>query len=103
MDIFEEIVELRRAGRRGALATIVNARGSIPSFASAKMLVRDDGTISGTIGASLRASERLISRATSVEPVNATPATRGSATRAAPVLPSPEDVAVARLATVDAR
>src|SRR5437762_3935589 len=50
MDIFEEIVELRRAGRRGALATIVNARGSIPSFESAKMLVRDDGSISGTIG-----------------------------------------------------
>lgn len=50
MDIFEEIVELRRAGRRGALATIVNVRGSIPSFASAKMLVRDDGSISGTIG-----------------------------------------------------
>src|SRR5205085_11671443 len=44
------IVELRRAGRRGALATIVNARGSIPSFESAKMLVRDDGTINGTIG-----------------------------------------------------
>jgi len=50
MDIFEEIVELRRAGRRGALATIVHARGSIPSFESAKMLVRDDGTILGTIG-----------------------------------------------------
>jgi len=50
MDIFEEIVELRRAGRRGALATIVNVRGSIPSFESAKMLVRDDGSISGTIG-----------------------------------------------------
>jgi xanthine dehydrogenase accessory factor len=50
MDIFEEIVDLRRAGRRGALATIVNARGSIPSFESAKMLVRDDGSISGTIG-----------------------------------------------------
>ena len=50
MDIFEEIVELRRAGRRGALATIVHARGSIPSFESAKMLVRDDGTIVGTIG-----------------------------------------------------
>ena len=50
MDIFEEIVELRRAGRRGALATIVNARGSIPSFESAKMLVRDDGSIVGTIG-----------------------------------------------------
>src|SRR5256714_12779611 len=50
MDIFEEIVELRRAGRRGALATIVHARGSIPSFESAKMLVRDDGSIIGTIG-----------------------------------------------------
>lgn len=50
MDIFEEIVDLRRAGRRGALATIVHARGSIPSFESAKMLVRDDGTIAGTIG-----------------------------------------------------
>jgi xanthine dehydrogenase accessory factor len=50
MDIFEEIVELRRAGRRAALATIVHARGSIPSFESAKMLVRDDGTIAGTIG-----------------------------------------------------
>jgi xanthine dehydrogenase accessory factor len=50
MDIFEEIVELRRAGRRGALATIVHARGSIPSFESAKMLVRDDGSIVGTIG-----------------------------------------------------
>ncbi|HET9742463.1 MAG TPA: XdhC/CoxI family protein [Terriglobales bacterium] len=50
MDIFEEIVDLRRAGRRAALATIVHARGSIPSFESAKMLVRDDGTIAGTIG-----------------------------------------------------
>ena len=50
MDIFEEIVELRRTGRRGALATIIHARGSIPSFESAKMLVRDDGSIAGTIG-----------------------------------------------------
>src|SRR5205814_9438307 len=50
MDIFEEIVELRRAGRHGALATIVSARGSIPSFETAKMLVRDDGSIVGTIG-----------------------------------------------------
>ena len=50
MDIYEEIVALQRQGRRGAVATIVNARGSIPSFKSAKMLVRDDGTIAGTIG-----------------------------------------------------
>ena len=50
MDIYEEIVRLRRAGRRGAVATIVNVRGSIPSFKTAKMLVRDDGSIAGTIG-----------------------------------------------------
>jgi xanthine dehydrogenase accessory factor len=50
MDIYEQIVELRRQGRRGAIATIVNVRGSIPSFKTAKMLVRDDGSIVGTIG-----------------------------------------------------
>ncbi|HKH99369.1 MAG TPA: XdhC/CoxI family protein [Candidatus Sulfotelmatobacter sp.] len=50
MDIYEQIVELRRQGRRGAVATIVNVRGSIPSFRTAKMLVRDDGSIAGTIG-----------------------------------------------------
>jgi xanthine dehydrogenase accessory factor len=50
MEIYEEIVKLQRESRRGAVATIVNVRGSIPSFKSAKMLVRDDGTIAGTIG-----------------------------------------------------
>jgi len=50
MDIYEEIVKLRQQGRRGAVATIVNVRGSIPSFKTAKMLVRDDGSIFGTIG-----------------------------------------------------
>jgi xanthine dehydrogenase accessory factor len=50
MDIYEQIVQLRRDGRRGAVATVVNVRGSIPSFKTAKMLVRDDGSIVGTIG-----------------------------------------------------
>ncbi|HUO25565.1 MAG TPA: XdhC/CoxI family protein [Candidatus Aquilonibacter sp.] len=50
MDIYEQIVQLRREGRCGAVATIVNVRGSIPSFRTAKMLVRDDGSIVGTIG-----------------------------------------------------
>jgi xanthine dehydrogenase accessory factor len=50
MDIYEQIVQRRREGRRGAVATITNVRGSIPSFQTAKMLVRDDGSISGTIG-----------------------------------------------------
>src|SRR2546423_4208656 len=50
VDIYEEIVRLRQQGRKGALATIINVRGSIPSFETAKMLVRDDGSIAGTIG-----------------------------------------------------
>src|SRR5262250_687045 len=50
MDIFEEVVKMRRAGQRGALATIVHTNGSIPSYESSRMLVRDDGTIAGTVG-----------------------------------------------------
>ncbi len=50
MDIYEEIIRIRKEGRKAALATIINVRGSIPSFESAKMLVRDDGSIVGTIG-----------------------------------------------------
>src|SRR5207302_8495555 len=50
MDIFEEIVRMRRAGPRGALATIVHTNGSISSFESSRMLVREDGGIVGTIG-----------------------------------------------------
>ena len=50
MDIYEAIVALRHSGRKGAVAIITNVRGSIPSFKTAKMLVRDDGSIEGTIG-----------------------------------------------------
>ena len=50
MDLFEEIVRMRSEGRRGALATIVHTNGSIPSFESSRMLVREDGSIAGTIG-----------------------------------------------------
>src|SRR2546429_9315418 len=50
MDLFEEIVQMRKAGLRGALATIVHTNGSIPSYESSRMLVREDGSIAGTIG-----------------------------------------------------
>ena len=49
MDL-EEIVRMRRAGQRGALATIVHTNGSIPSYESSRMLVREDGSSLGTIG-----------------------------------------------------
>jgi xanthine dehydrogenase accessory factor len=50
MDIYEEIIKLRRAGRHGALATIIQVQGSVPSFETSKLLVRDDGSIVGTVG-----------------------------------------------------
>jgi len=50
MDLFEEILRLRREGKRAVMATIVHTNGSIPSFESSRMLVREDGSIIGTIG-----------------------------------------------------
>src|ERR1700757_1182180 len=50
MDLFEEIVHMRKAGLRGALAPIVHTNGSIPSYQSSRMLVREDGSTAGTIG-----------------------------------------------------
>jgi xanthine dehydrogenase accessory factor len=50
MDVYEELVRLRRLGQKSALATIVEVRGSIPSYESAKLLVREDGSMAGTIG-----------------------------------------------------
>ena len=50
MDIYDEVVRLRRLGQKCALATIVQVNGSIPSYESAKLLVREDGSMAGTIG-----------------------------------------------------
>jgi xanthine dehydrogenase accessory factor len=50
MDVYEELVRLRREGQKCALATIVQVRGSIPSYESAKLLVREDGSMVGTVG-----------------------------------------------------
>src|SRR3974377_2448216 len=50
MDIYEELVRLRKLGQKCALAAIVEKRGSIPSYESVKLLVREDGSMIGTIG-----------------------------------------------------
>ncbi|MGE5570440.1 MAG: XdhC family protein [Rhodospirillales bacterium] len=50
MDVYEEVVRLRRLGQKCALATIVGVRGSIPSYQTAKLLVREDGSMAGTVG-----------------------------------------------------
>src|SRR6266581_3351634 len=50
MDVYDELVRLRSLGQKCAIATIVQVRGSIPSFESAKLLVREDGSMVGMIG-----------------------------------------------------
>jgi xanthine dehydrogenase accessory factor len=50
MDLYDEIVRLRKLGQKCAVATIVQVNGSIPSFESAKILVREDGSFMGTVG-----------------------------------------------------
>jgi len=50
MDVYDEIVRLRKQGQKCALATIVQVKGSIPSYESAKLLVREDGSMIGTVG-----------------------------------------------------
>ncbi|MCY4035866.1 MAG: XdhC/CoxI family protein [bacterium] len=50
MDVYEQLVEIRRSGEKCAVATIVEVAGSIPSFQSAKMLIRQDGSMVGNIG-----------------------------------------------------
>ncbi|HYA11482.1 MAG TPA: XdhC/CoxI family protein [Thermodesulfovibrionales bacterium] len=50
MDIYEEILRLKKEGRSSAVATIVQCSGSSPQKEGAKMLVRDDGSTVGTLG-----------------------------------------------------
>ncbi len=64
-DIYQEIVRIKAEGEEAALVTIVSATGSTPREEGAKMLVRADGSILGTIGGgSLEA--RLIKEAIKV-------------------------------------
>jgi xanthine dehydrogenase accessory factor len=49
-DIYQEIVRIKTEGGEAALVTVVSASGSTPREEGAKMLVRPDGSIFGTIG-----------------------------------------------------
>ena len=49
-NIYEEILELVQRGGRGAIATVIRVKGSSPQVVGAKMLVREDGSIAGTVG-----------------------------------------------------
>jgi len=49
-DVFGEVSRLRYAGERGVLVVVVESSGSTPAKAGARMIVRPDGTIFGTVG-----------------------------------------------------
>jgi len=49
-DIYKEIIEVKNRGEDAALVTIISTAGSTPREVGAKMLVKADGTIVGTIG-----------------------------------------------------
>jgi xanthine dehydrogenase accessory factor len=49
-DLFAEIVRLHNQGLACVLATVVRTAGSTPRKAAARMLVRADGSVAGTIG-----------------------------------------------------
>jgi xanthine dehydrogenase accessory factor len=49
-DIYQEIVRVKAEGEEAALVTVVLATGSTPREEGAKMLVKPDGSILGTIG-----------------------------------------------------
>jgi xanthine dehydrogenase accessory factor len=49
-DIYQELARIRAEGEEVALVTVISASGSTPREEGAKMLVRLDGSIVGTIG-----------------------------------------------------
>jgi xanthine dehydrogenase accessory factor len=49
-DIYEEITNIKAAGDTAALATVVSVKGSTPRAIGSKMLIKHDGTITGSIG-----------------------------------------------------
>ena len=48
--LYGAIVDAARAGRRGALATVVDTRGSTPRKAGTKMVVDPERGLVGTVG-----------------------------------------------------
>ena len=48
--VYEAVLAAKEQGEWAALATVVNVIGSVPRHAGSKMLVRQDGSIIGTVG-----------------------------------------------------
>lgn len=49
-DIWRTLAEMERHGEPGALAIVIAAQGSTPRDVGSKMIVREDGTVIGSVG-----------------------------------------------------
>ena len=50
IDVFEEIAQMRARGERGVLCTVVSTTGSTPGKEAMRLLLRESGGISGSVG-----------------------------------------------------
>src|SRR4030043_784829 len=58
-NIYEEIFRLIKEDGRGAIVTVIKVKGSSPQIVGAKMLVRENGTITGTVGGGIMEAKAL--------------------------------------------
>jgi xanthine dehydrogenase accessory factor len=59
LQIYEEMVRLKRAGEPFVLATVTENSGSSPRKSGAKLLLREDGTLLGSVGGGRVESETI--------------------------------------------
>ncbi len=50
LEIYQELTRVISKGERAVLATVISSRGSAPRRSGAKMLIKSDGTFSGSVG-----------------------------------------------------
>jgi xanthine dehydrogenase accessory factor len=50
LDIYRELIELISKGEQAALATVISSQGSAPRGAGAKMLIKKDHSVIGSVG-----------------------------------------------------
>lgn len=71
LDIYQELVNITLKGELAVMATVVSSQGSAPRKAGAKMLIKKDGTLIGTVGGGAverRVQEKAIELMNSGEP-----------------------------------
>jgi xanthine dehydrogenase accessory factor len=50
LEIYQELAKIAASGERAVLATVISSRGSVPRKAGTKMIVKEDGSLVGSIG-----------------------------------------------------